>query len=112
MTPFLAPLTAFAATLLLNWWLAGSPLGKLTLDHPNRLSLHGTPIPRVGGIGLHAGFLLAACTIQPDLPSALWVALLLLLAVSAANDIREIAPHWRLAAHLVAGALFAGGALV
>ena len=78
MTPFLAPLSAFTATLLVNWWLAGSRLATLTLDHPNRRSLHGSPIPRVGGIGLHAGVLLAACIIQPDLPRSLWPALALL----------------------------------
>src|SRR5688572_33119127 len=111
MTPFLAPLTAFTATLLVNWWLARSRLATLTLDHPNRRSLHGSPIPRVGGIGLHAGVALAACTLQPDLPYTLWLALALLLAVSLLNDVREIAAPWRLAAHLVAGALFAGGVL-
>ena len=111
MTPFLAPLTAFTATLLVNWWLARSRLAALTLDHPNRRSLHGSPIPRVGGIGLHAGVALAACTLQPDLPYSLWLALALLLAVSILNDVREIAAPWRLAAHLVAGALFAGGVL-
>ena len=111
MTPFLAPLTAFTATLLVNWWLAGSRFAALTLDHPNRRSLHGSPVPRVGGIGLHAGVALAACTLQPDLPYSLWLALALLLAVSLLNDVREIAAPWRLAAHLVAGALFAGGVL-
>jgi UDP-N-acetylmuramyl pentapeptide phosphotransferase/UDP-N-acetylglucosamine-1-phosphate transferase len=112
MTPFLAPLSAFTATLLVNWWLAGSRLATLTLDHPNRRSLHGAPIPRVGGVGIHAGVLLAACIIQPDLPRPLWPALALLIAISLLNDVREIAAHWRLAAHLGAGALYAGGALV
>jgi UDP-N-acetylmuramyl pentapeptide phosphotransferase/UDP-N-acetylglucosamine-1-phosphate transferase len=109
MTPFLAPLTAFTATLLVNWWLARSRFAALTLDHPNRRSLHRTAIPRVGGIGLHAGVVLAACTLQPDLPHTLWLALALLLAVSLLNDVREIAAHWRLAAHLAAAALFAAG---
>ena len=35
MTPFVAPLSAFTITLLVNWWLAASPLATLTLDHPN-----------------------------------------------------------------------------
>ena len=111
MTPFLAPLSAFTATLLVNWWLARSPLATLTLDHPNRRSLHGSPIPRVGGVGLHAGVLLGACLVQPDLPGEFWAALALLITVSLLNDVREIAAPWRLAAHLIAGALFASGAL-
>src|SRR5262249_22821473 len=111
MTPFLAPLSAFTATLLVNWWLERSRFATLTLDHPNRRSLHGSPIPRVGGVGLHAGVLVAACLIQPDLPLSFWAAFALLVAISAANDVREIAAPWRLGAHLVAGALFAGGVL-
>lgn len=109
MTPFLAPLTAFTATLLLNAWLAHGRLAAFTLDHPNRRSLHRSPIPRTGGIGILAGVLLALGIVGPELPSSLWPALALLLAVSLLNDVREIAPHWRLAAHLAAGALFASG---
>ena len=108
---FWAPLTAFTAALLLNWWLAGSRLAALTLDHPNRRSLHHSPVPRTGGIGLHAGILLAVATIAPNLPYALWPALGVLLAVSLLNDVREIAAGWRLAAHLLAGAVFAADAL-
>src|SRR5262245_20895462 len=91
MTPFLAPLTAFTTTLFLNAYLAGGRLAALTLDHPNRRSLHRSPIPRIGGIGIHAGILLALSLVGRDLPPALWLALALLLAVSLLNDAREIA---------------------
>jgi UDP-N-acetylmuramyl pentapeptide phosphotransferase/UDP-N-acetylglucosamine-1-phosphate transferase len=73
--------------------------------------LHRSPIPRTGGIGIHAGVLLALGLVVPNLPYALWPALALLLVVSVLNDVREIAVHWRLAAHFVAGALFAAGVL-
>jgi len=111
MTPFLAPLTAFTAALLVNWWLAASKLAALTLDHPNRRSLHDSPVPRTGGIGLHAGVLLALAVIWPDLPRSLWPALGLLIAVSLVNDVSEIAAPWRLAAHLLASAVLVADTL-
>jgi UDP-GlcNAc:undecaprenyl-phosphate/decaprenyl-phosphate GlcNAc-1-phosphate transferase len=111
MTPFFGPLTAFAAALVLNRWLAGSRLAALTLDHPNRRSLHQSPVPRTGGIGLHAGVLLAWGVIAPGLPYSVWLALAFLLAVSFLNDVREVPAAWRLAVHLFAGAVFAADVL-
>jgi UDP-GlcNAc:undecaprenyl-phosphate GlcNAc-1-phosphate transferase len=105
------PLTAFATVLLVNWWLAGSRLAALTLDHPNRRSLHTSPRARTGGIGLHAGIALACVLIWPDLPHRLWIALGILIAISFLNDVREIPAAWRLAVHLFAAAVFAGDAL-
>jgi len=66
-----APLTAFAAALLAIWWLARSTLATLVLDHPNPRSLHEAPIPRTGGLGLHAGAQLALGIMAPNLPAAL-----------------------------------------
>ena len=111
MTQLVAPLTAFAAALLLNWWLAGSRLAALTLDHPNRRSLHATPIPRTGGVALLAGGLLAVATVAPTLPLSLWIPLAALAAVSLANDVREVPPAWRLAVHLAMAGWFAADVL-
>ncbi len=108
---FWAPLTAFTAALVVNWWLAGSKLAALTLDHPNRRSLHQIPVPRTGGIGVFAGILAALGALVFDLPGPLWPALGIVLAVSLVNDVREIAALWRLGAHLLAAAVFVTGTL-
>ena len=106
-----APLTAFAAALFAVWWLARGRLSTLALDHPNPRSLHEAPIPRTGGLGLHAGAQLALAIIAPNLPAALWIAFIVLLLVSFLDDLREIPALWRLAAHLAAcGAVRRGGA--
>jgi UDP-N-acetylmuramyl pentapeptide phosphotransferase/UDP-N-acetylglucosamine-1-phosphate transferase len=105
--PFWAPLTAFAAALFAVWWLARGRLSTLILDHPNPRSLHAAPIPRTGGLGLHAGAQLALALIAPNLPAALWIAFIVLMLVSFFDDLREIPALWRLAAHLAACGLFA-----
>jgi len=103
---FWAPLTAFAAALFAVWWLARGTLSTLALDHPTPRSLHEAPVPRTGGLGLHAGAQLALGIIAPNLPAALWIAFIVLLLVSFLDDLREIPAHWRLAAHLAACGLF------
>jgi UDP-N-acetylmuramyl pentapeptide phosphotransferase/UDP-N-acetylglucosamine-1-phosphate transferase len=102
-----APLTAFAAALLTVWWLARGRLQGLILDHPNPRSLHEAPVPRTGGLGLHAGALLAATVIAPPLPPVLWVGYGALLAISLLDDVRGVHPGWRLAFHFGTAALFA-----
>jgi len=106
-----APLTAFAAALFAVWWLARGRLSTLVLDHPNPRSLHEAPIPRTGGLGLHAGAQLALALIAPNLPPALWIAFIVLMVVSFWDDLRGIAAPWRLAAHLAACALLVAAVL-
>jgi UDP-N-acetylmuramyl pentapeptide phosphotransferase/UDP-N-acetylglucosamine-1-phosphate transferase len=106
-----APLTAFAAALYAVWWLARGRLSALVLDHPNPRSLHEAPIPRTGGLGLHAGAQLGLALIAPNLPASLWVAFIVLMLVSFWDDLRGIAAPWRLAAHLAACALFVAAVL-
>ena len=109
---FLAPLTAFAAALFLIWWLVNSRFSSFALDRPNQRSLHETPVPRTGGIGLHAGMLLAVGMIAPDLPLALAIALGLLYAISLLDDIRGVAAPWRFAIHLIAAGGFSVSVLL
>ena len=97
-----APLTAFTATLVIVWWLAGSRAGRLALDHPNPRSLHHSPLPRTGGIGLHAGIVLAAGIGASNLPLQAWAAFALLLLVSFLDDVRGLPVMARLSAHLLA----------
>jgi UDP-N-acetylmuramyl pentapeptide phosphotransferase/UDP-N-acetylglucosamine-1-phosphate transferase len=106
-----APLTAFAAALFAIWWLARGRLAVRLLDHPNPRSLHEAPVPRSGGLGLHAGALLAISIIAPHLPLSLWIALAVLLLVSFVEDLHGIPALWRLALHLVVSVLFSAAVL-
>ena len=106
-----APLTAFAAALFAIGWLARGRLSTLVLDHPNPRSLHEAPMPRTGGLGLHAGAQLALGIIAPNLPAALWIAFTVLLLVSFWDDVRGIPALVRLAAHLAACGLFVAAVL-
>ncbi len=107
-----APLTAFAAALFTVWWLTRGRLQRLILDHPNPRSLHDAPVPRTGGLGLHAGALLAAAVIAPALPLAFWVAYAAVLAVSLADDARGVPAAWRLAFHLAIAGAFAAAVVL
>jgi len=106
-----APLTAFAAALFAVWWLARGTLSTLALDRPNPRSLHEAPVPRTGGLGLHAGAQLGLGIISPNLPAALWIAFIVLMLVSFLDDLREIPALWRLVAHLAACGLFVAAVL-
>jgi len=102
-----APLTAFTATLVTVWWLLRGRFSGYALDRPNQRSLHQTPVPRTGGIGIHAGILLALTVAKPNLPPSLWLALAVLLAVSFLDDLRGVPAVGRFAAHLLVAGAFA-----
>jgi UDP-N-acetylmuramyl pentapeptide phosphotransferase/UDP-N-acetylglucosamine-1-phosphate transferase len=85
------------------------------LDHPNARSLHSGARPRSGGLGILAGLVCGVLIsgLIRTLPGVGWVAsaLLLVAAVSFADDIRH-RPAWlRLAVHLAAAVtlVWAGG---
>ncbi len=107
-----APLIAFAVALAAIAWLARSRISALALDRPNQRSLHQSPVPRTGGIGLHAGVLSAWALTGPNLPVPLWIGLGLLLVVSLVEDIRGVPVAGRLAAHLLAAGVLAAGLLL
>lgn len=79
-----------------------SRLARQLVDHPNERSLHASPMPRIGGIGLMCG----------ALPVAAWFALgrygvalalaLALALLSALDDWRSLPVQVRLPAHAVA----------
>jgi UDP-N-acetylmuramyl pentapeptide phosphotransferase/UDP-N-acetylglucosamine-1-phosphate transferase len=100
------PLTSFATTLVLTAWLLRSRFSALVIDRPNRRSLHEVPVPRTGGIAIHAGIVLAAANVAPDIPAAAWIAYALALAVSLVDDLRGLPVAARLAAHLATAGLF------
>src|SRR5208282_380854 len=101
------PLTAFTTTLVIVWWLARSRFAAFAIDRPNQRSLHGVPVPRSGGIGMHAGIVLAWAAIAPNLPIALWLAYALLFVVSLLDDVHGVSVASRFAAYLLAAHLLA-----
>lgn len=104
---YFAPILSFAVACGLIWLLATRATLRLPVDKPNNRSLHSTPIPRAGGIGLHAGAVAGAAFISPDLPVTLWIAVILLFAISLIDDFRAVPAGWRLAVHLAAAGIFA-----
>ncbi len=107
-----APLTAFTATLVIVWWLVRSRFFGLALDHPNQRSLHAAPVPRSGGIGIHAGIVLAWAAVAPNLPIALWLTFALLFAVSLLDDVRSVPVLARFTIYLLAAYLLAANLLL
>ena len=113
LAEWLAPIAAFLACgLLLSWLLRR---GSLPMDHPNERSLHATPTPRIGGLGMMAGLGLAAMwlaglgLLRGALPAVL--AAFALAVVSWVDDVRGLPVRVRFLAHFVAaaGCLFALG---
>jgi UDP-N-acetylmuramyl pentapeptide phosphotransferase/UDP-N-acetylglucosamine-1-phosphate transferase len=100
-------LTAFLVTVLSVGWLARSRAARLALDEPNARSLHTTPVPRTGGIGLLLGVAAGWAWITPHLPWLFWTALILLIAVSLLDDVRGLSAALRLVIHLSAAMLMA-----
>ena len=96
-----APLAAFMVCWLTLAWLLRR--GKsLPMDHPNHRSLHETPTPRIGGLGIMAG-VAAACMWLADAPLLpAMLAALALAALSLLDDVRGLPVVLRFLAHFVA----------
>jgi UDP-N-acetylmuramyl pentapeptide phosphotransferase/UDP-N-acetylglucosamine-1-phosphate transferase len=99
LVPLASALACAAVILLLLKRSSGLPL-----DHPNERSLHEVPVPRVGGIGIVAGTLLAFVLVRAEPLLAAFVAAL--AAVSFADDRAHLPIAVRFAVHTVAAAAF------
>jgi UDP-N-acetylmuramyl pentapeptide phosphotransferase/UDP-N-acetylglucosamine-1-phosphate transferase len=110
-------LLAFVVSAVVTRFLWMHGFGSLRIiDHPNDRSLHQTPVPRTGGLGVLAGLAVAGVTAARGPVSEAWVwfaaAVALVGVVSFLDDRSGVSPHWRLVAHLgAAGLLMAGGIL-
>lgn len=107
----LVPLLAFLATLVGVSLLARGRLARMALDRPNERSLHDTPVPRTGGLGIHAGVLLAGYLGAAGVPPIVWLCFAGLLTISFTDDIRGIPIVARLLAHLLASGAVAAALL-
>lgn len=105
MHPLTSPLVAFVACYVLLAWLLRR-VDRLPLDHPNERSLHVQPVPRVGGLGLVAGVLVAMLWLRPVGLGWLLAMALCLAAVSWLDDVRGLSVRVRLPAHLLASGVF------
>jgi UDP-N-acetylmuramyl pentapeptide phosphotransferase/UDP-N-acetylglucosamine-1-phosphate transferase len=85
---WLAPAASFFACWLALVWLLRRD--RLPMDHPNDRSLHQTPTPRVGGLGIMAGMAVAALWLSDAAVLTLMLSALALAAVSVFDDVRGL----------------------
>jgi UDP-GlcNAc:undecaprenyl-phosphate/decaprenyl-phosphate GlcNAc-1-phosphate transferase len=102
-----ATLASFAVSLTVTGCLAFTRLGRIALDAPNNRSLHVSPVPRLGGIGVLAGITAGGIASHSLLPAVLWPPLVMLVGVSLVDDLRCVPVGIRLAVHLFAAAWLA-----
>lgn len=103
---------AAVAAIVIDRLIAGARAHGL-LDVPNERSLHVTPVPRGGGLGIMAGMAAAAAVLQlagaggflmaPGVAAVL-AAVLVLSAVSFYDDWRTLSPFPRFSAQVVVAA--------
>ncbi len=119
----LAPPLAFAVAWGVTWLCCRPGSWLHFLDHPNERSLHATPIPRTGGVGVMAGVavagLLAGLAGGLDrVAGAALAGALVLAALGLIDDRRSLPARVRLLAQVLAAGGFvavlapAGGAAV
>lgn len=100
MTYLIPSVVSFLVCFLVLRWLLHGRLATTTLDQPNHRSLHATPTPRIGGIGVLAGILGGSMLIGSV--SLLLLALLLLLGGFCFLDDRfGLSAALRLPVHLI-----------
>lgn len=93
-----APSLSFlVAYLLISWLLQGRALK--VLDIPNSRSLHHTPVPRTGGIGLILSLLIVWLLFSVSLPISVWLGVVLLALISFADDVMGLSVGVRLLVH-------------
>ncbi len=97
----LAVIVSFAVCWGTLAWLLQR--GKyLPMDHPNARSLHETPTPRIGGLGIMAGVLVAVVWLANADLLPVVLAAFALAAVSVLDDVRGLPVMLRFLAHFIA----------
>lgn len=85
--------------------------GRIALDRPNARSLHETPVPRLGGVAVMLGALVAVPFVSATHGLALGLAVGL-AALSFVDDVRGVPTIVRLACHLLAAVVVVAYALL
>lgn len=70
------------------------------VDHPNLRSSHATPMPKGGGVGILAAFLVSSLVLR--IPPALWIPAAVLAGISFAGDRWDLSPAIRMISQLIA----------
>ena len=105
-----APALAFACACATVGLLSRGRFARIALDRPNERSLHKQPVPRSGGVGLMGAVLLAWFVAVPSIPWMLPALVVLLMAVSFYDDLRDLNAGVRLIAHLLCSLALVGWA--
>lgn len=116
MTPadLLAAMIAAIAVAGATTWMLMRVRGQLPHAAPNPRSLHGSPVPRVGGLAIWAGWLPVALVAPPGLPGdwSIWLICVLMIGlVSLRDDWRGVSPARRFAVQIGAAAALAAAIL-
>jgi UDP-N-acetylmuramyl pentapeptide phosphotransferase/UDP-N-acetylglucosamine-1-phosphate transferase len=107
---------AFAVSALVTVWLTRASHARL-LDRPNERSLHETPVPRSGGLGMASGLVVGWLVLWSaggaghELASIV-VAVGLVSVVSLWDDLGDVSRRLRLAVHVLAAVLLGLGGLL
>ena len=107
---------AFAVGALVTAWLTRASHRRL-LDQPNARSLHHTPVPRSGGLGVIAGLALGWLSLWAMGGAgrellAILPALGLVAGVSLWDDLGDVSRRLRLVIHIIAAVILGLGGLV
>lgn len=102
MNVFAVPAAFVVCWLTLAWLLRRGE--RLPMDHPNARSLHATPTPRVGGLGIMAGVGVASLWGSDGALLPIGLGAFALAAVSLLDDLRGLSVRVRFSAHFLAAA--------
>lgn len=102
----LSPAFSFLVTLGLLAWLSRSKVAAAVLDRPNQRSLHSTPVPRIGGIGMAIGVATGWLLASPAMPLSILAGGCILFGLSLLDDVFGISVATRLGAHFLVAAGF------
>ncbi len=80
-------------------------VARLPMDHPNARSLHVTPTPRVGGVGIIVAILISSILIQSPVLLPFMLGAIVLAAISLLDDYKNLSAQWRLLAHVIVAIL-------
>ncbi|GMG88452.1 hypothetical protein [Biformimicrobium ophioploci] len=92
-------LSTLAIVLLLRY------ANNFALDHPNQRSLHDFPVPRTGGWAIVLAVATSLLILGQEISLFVWGAFLVLLVVSAIDDLRGLSSLVRLVAQFVSAGL-------
>ncbi len=106
---YYAPIIALLVTLSLTVVMLKSGFGRKIQDIPNERSLHATPIPRIGGVGLMIGVLFGWALLFASQVWWLLLPLIGLFVVSLLDDIHNLPVKHRFLAHMIAAAVLVVG---